>query len=171
VSPEGDIKSVGHELTFEQDKYKKDEIEKALLYLASKTGRRLRKKKLLGRTVQLKLRYENFETLTRDKTSPKPLDSTLLIYKTALSMVQSLFPLKKKVRLVGVRVTNLSCIPVSQYNLFEDEDSHGLLDDEKLRDMDKAEDRVVEKFGEKAIFRASLLKKNQGKSSPFSEDD
>src|SRR5208337_2574463 len=72
IGERGDPKSISHEHTFGVDTKDADQLEATLTHLAEKVGRRLREHGLHARTLQLKLRYSDFSTITRAHTLPKP---------------------------------------------------------------------------------------------------
>ena len=76
IGERGDPKSISHEHTFNTDTKDADQLEATLTHLAEKVGRRLREHRLHARTIQLKLRYSDFSTITRAHTfaSPTQLD-------------------------------------------------------------------------------------------------
>ncbi len=72
VSPGRDEKSIGHEVTFETDKTDSRELHRDLLRLSDAVGARLRRAEVTARTVVLKLRFEDFTTITRSRTLADP---------------------------------------------------------------------------------------------------
>jgi len=97
-------KSISRETTFEEDIANWDEIDKEVFQLSSDVGYRLRKEKLYAKTVAVKVRYPNFQTLTRQKSFPQPIDDDMTIYHTALELARKEF--KKPLRLIGVGLSN-----------------------------------------------------------------
>ncbi len=77
-------KSVGAEETFERDLVTVDEIARALLRLSDRVSSRLRSAGISGQTVNVKVRFANFVTLTRAKTLPREVDSTGGLHRTDL---------------------------------------------------------------------------------------
>jgi DNA polymerase-4 len=106
VVTEREPKSRSRETTFAEDVRDWQEIAKTLAALSREVAEDLRDEGVRGRTIGLKLRFSNFETVTRDRTQPDPTDSDEVIRKAVfecLSRVQ----LERSVRLLGVRVGNL----------------------------------------------------------------
>jgi len=101
-------KSLGHEVTFAADISDPKLLHATLLDLADQVVAELRGEGYLARTVVLKLRYESFHTITRRATLPRPMRSTRPVYEAALALLGGLDLEGRKVRLLGVSVSNLS---------------------------------------------------------------
>jgi DNA polymerase-4 len=137
---EEEPKSISHETTFDTDIDDLDEVERTLSYLAQLVGRRLRDHGLFARTVGLKLRFAPFKTLTRDATLDEPTNLDSVIFASVLRLFENVWNGKQKIRLVGVRSSNLEHA-VFQRSLI-DAAQH-----QKLDKVLKAADKVREKFG------------------------
>jgi len=146
------VKSVGHETTFHRDVNNKELLLTTLLDLTLETGRRLRRKGLAGRTVTLKLRYSDFETITRAATLEEATDSDNMIFSTVSGLLEREYS-GKLVRLIGVTVSKLS--------LKDQEGQLALFDErrEKEEKLTGAMDKIKDKYGEGIITRARLLGK------------
>lgn len=116
---EEESKSVGHSMTLEQDCGDREMIQRHLLQLCEKVGRRLRRGGYTGRTVSLTLRYADFQTFSRQQRLPRPVEHGLDIFATA-SAILARISLDQPVRLVGVSVSVLEK-QMSQVPLFTDE--------------------------------------------------
>lgn len=99
-------KSISAETTFEEDTRDWQVIAKVLTRYAKRVADELKKKGYRCRTVGIKLRFTGFELVTRDKTLPEPTDDPLVI-RDAVFECLGRVELKKKVRLLGVRLTEL----------------------------------------------------------------
>ena len=143
-------KSVSHETTFESDTSDVEELERTLSYLAQRVGRRLRDHRLFARTVGLKLRYGDFRTLTRDVTLDEPTQLDSVIYEHVLRLFDRAFNSRLKVRLLGVRTSNLERA-VFQRNLLEAPQR------EKLDRLLQAADKVRDRFGFDSVRLARSL--------------
>lgn len=150
VLPEEPLKSMGHEQTFERDLADSGEAARALLELCEKVGRRLRHGGVQGRTITLKLRHNDFRTLTRAVTLRRAVDADQAIYRQALRLLRRYWTPGIRLRLIGVSVSNLTGDSLHQLNLFEGES-------ERLGRLSRALDRIRERYGEVAVQRASLL--------------
>jgi DNA polymerase IV (DinB-like DNA polymerase) len=103
-----EIKSIGRQITFLEDTRDRGLITKTLLQLAHDVWRELKEQKFLFRTVTVTCRYFDFETHDKSETLPKPTDSFQKLKILSLKLILPfLVGKKKKVRLVGVRVSNL----------------------------------------------------------------
>ncbi len=152
VVPEHTIKSVSNEYTFDEDVFDIDLITKTLIRLSEKVAYRMRKQGLRGRTIHLKLRYEGFETITRNKTIDHQTANTETIHKIINELFHTNYNRDRKVRLLGVGVSGFEQKSAQQLSLFED----GIREESKL---DEVEDLVRKKFGKNAISRAEGLQK------------
>lgn len=112
-------KSLGHETTFERDVEDRERVERTLLRLCEATGRGLRRRGLAGRTVQLKLRWDGFETVTRQRTLARPASTTEEIWPVARALFRAADRPERLVRLVGVAVSTLVPARARQLSLFE----------------------------------------------------
>lgn len=148
VEQDDEVKSVSHEHTFEEDTADKKLLEETLLFLSEKVSRRLRQDNLKGRTITLKLRTKNFQTLTRAVTLPEATNFVDDIFAHVKELFSYAHAAGVKVRLLGVRVSGFKELYV-QDSLFADEMK------EKKERVHKAVDLIKNKFGEKSIHRAS----------------
>lgn len=147
VETDAEAKSVSNELTFDKDTSDKGEIEPALMSLCEKVSNRLRRENLKGRTITLKIRLEGFYTYTRAATIDSATNYVDTIFREIKGLYNKFDANKKKIRLLGVRVSNL--IPSRiQDDLFKE------ISSEKLEKVHKAVDRIKEKFGSGSIHRA-----------------
>src|SRR6185295_11684616 len=106
VVTEREPKSRSRETTFSEDIRDWQEIAKNIAALAREVAEDLRDEGVRGRTIGLKLRFSNFETVTRDRTLADATDSAEVIRKTVFECL-SRVKLERSVRLLGVRVGNL----------------------------------------------------------------
>ncbi|NIA28639.1 MAG: DNA polymerase IV [Actinobacteria bacterium] len=142
-------KSISKEVTFDVDKSNRDELCETLLYLCNELAREMRKKNYKGRTITLKIRLEDFSTFSRSKSFSQAINASNLIREQVVDMFSSFDRKGKKVRLLGVGLSHLQ-IGGGQIDLFEGSDK-------QENKIDRVIDQVREKFGEKAITRASLI--------------
>lgn len=141
------VKSVGHSMTLAQDVTGREGLCKYLLQLSEMVGRRARRYHVAGKTIHLVLRYGDFTTVGRQQTRSAPTNQSEEIYRDALTILDT-FELSQPVRLLGVRITNLTH-HADQLPLFERERKAALL----AAAMDEANDR----FGEFAVTFGSVL--------------
>jgi DNA polymerase IV len=150
IGDDDDPKSISHEHTFNEDSTNAELLESTLAKLSQMVGRRLREHELHTRTVQIKLRYSDFQTLTRAIT----LDHATQIDIELIEHSRLLFRRNwtgAPVRLLGVQASSLEH-GEGQLNLLEGEKSR------KWRSALTAVDKLRDKFGEKSVSVASGLK-------------
>lgn len=145
VVTEREVKSISQEVTFSRDVREDKVLEKTLAELSAKVGSRLRRKELAGTTVKLKIRWPDFTTLTRQVTLPNTTDQDHEIAETALGLLHKIRKSGQAVRLIGVGVSGLGK-PMRQLELWDT----GF---EKERKLQKALDKLKEKYGDSAIKR------------------
>ena len=152
VTPPSTAKSIGKETTFSTNITEKAILIKELLKISQMVGYTARKKGYKGRTITLKIRFHNFITLNKSMTLENSTNIDDLIFKTVVKLLDKIKIKKGRVRLLGVKLSNLtSNDKVKQLNLLGDKD-------DKLEQLTQSLDRIREKFGSKAVTRASLLK-------------
>lgn len=143
-------KSIGHEETFANDERDARVLHRELLRLATRTGERLRAVDVEARTVSIKVRWENFDTVTRSRTLPEATNSSQRIYRTAVELFEALGAAGRPVRLIGVRAEQLLAAGSDAAALWSD--------DEDWRAVDQAVDEVRDRFGASGVRPASLLR-------------
>jgi len=146
-----EVKSVSNERTFSHDLFDQEVLRETLLHLSEKVGYRMRQKDLTGKTVQLKLRYEGFETITRNKTLKTSTANTEIIFKVIWELFTSNYDKRRKVRLLGVGMSGFKEQESEQLSLFDQPRK-------KISDLDSVEDLVRKKFGKNAINRAEGMR-------------
>jgi DNA polymerase-4 len=103
-------KSISRETTFEEDLHPvrdKERLSRVFTDLCVRVAADLARKGYLGKTIGLKLRYDNFKTVTRDRTLDKPTGDAAAIRRAAGECLKRV-PLERRIRLLGVRVAALS---------------------------------------------------------------
>jgi DNA polymerase-4 len=154
VVPDQDPKSVSHEETFAADLRSFDEVRPELVRMSDAVAARLRHHGFRGRTVQLKLRYGDFTTLTRSTTLPTATDRGTEILATSWTMLERL-PVHRGVRLVGVGVSNLTRDPAPEQLTLDDSVDDG------WDATNQAVDAIRERFGASLIRPARLAGRPQ----------
>ncbi|UCC33836.1 MAG: DNA polymerase IV [Candidatus Bathyarchaeota archaeon] len=107
VAERGEAKSVGREITFEEDTLDFDLILGTLHRLSESVHKEVVGREMLFRTVTVKVRYENFETHTHGKTLPFFTDRLQSLRKTARELLEANLRQDRRMRLIGVRVSKL----------------------------------------------------------------
>jgi DNA polymerase-4 len=136
------VGSISNERTFSADIGDHGAVERQLLALSERVCWRARKREVQARTVTLKLRYSDFETLTRARTLPRPTNEERRVYATARRLLKGAWTRKLPIRLVGVALSKLSG-PSSQLELFGGPS--------RPRSVGSAIDAVRTRFGYDAI--------------------
>ncbi|RXG65580.1 DNA polymerase IV [Candidatus Atribacteria bacterium 1244-E10-H5-B2] len=165
VTPPSKAKSIGKETTFSTNITEKAVLVKELLRISQLVGYIARKKGYKGRTITLKIRFHNFITLNKSKTLNNPTNIDDLIFKTVVELLDKVRHKKGGVRLLGIKLSNLALgNEIKQLEFLRDEEDKK---DDKLEQLTHSLDKIREKFGTKAVTRASLLKiiKNKRKTS------
>lgn len=147
-------KSISNEITFDEDQRDAKFIEAALFDLADKVGTRLRRAGFYVTTVQIKLRWTDFSTITRQRRIDPPCCDDMTLRETALELFRK-ENLHSAVRLIGFGVSGLRRTPdTPQLDLFQCPEKQISTRREQLS---RAVDRIREKFGRKSIRRGSTL--------------
>jgi DNA polymerase-4 len=150
VIPDRDAKSISHETTFPADIEDPDVLRACLLDLTEQVARRLRQQSLRGRVVQIKLRFADFRTITRSRKLPQSTDSTDILWHAASTLLAtSLTGPRLPLRLLGMGVSGIEHLQLSQGTLFDDPQDHSQLD--------AVADTIRDRFGTDAIQRGSSL--------------
>jgi DNA polymerase-4 len=152
-------KSISREETFGHDIQDIAELEKLLFELTEDVCASLRKKGWKTRTVSIKFRYTDFSTFTRDQTV-EPTDHDAVIFKTAAELLRNNFDRRRKLRLIGVRLSNFT--EETQLELGLDPASG------KNENVLKAMDEIRKKFGNDVVH---LGTGRAGERSPPSTPD
>ncbi len=157
VHEDEEIKSVSHETTFDIDQTDRELLLSTLLALAEKVGSRLRKYGLRGKTVQLKLRFQDFSTFTRHKTLSHYTNLTDEIFTVSKSLFEQFDKTGVKetdpprpVRLIGVGLSQLVSEKGMQTSFWD-------LENERKVRLEKVMDQIQEKFGKSVITHAQAL--------------
>jgi len=152
VVPDRDAKSISHETTFSQDITDADALAAWLLELTDQVARRMRRHNIIGRTVQIKIRFSNFDTITRAQTLREPTNATRPLSEVANELLAAnLDGVQRGIRLIGIGVSHLSCDQQVQQMLFDREAN------EKAKQIDKTTDQIRDRFGSFAVKRATSL--------------
>ncbi len=151
IGADADPKSVSHEHTFNEDTGDRAVLEATLARLSEMVGRRLREADLKARTVQLKLRYSDFSTITRAHSMERPTQIDTEIFDQARTLFYQNWKAGARVRLLGVQTSSF-------------EDTHEQMDlldggkHERWQQALEAADRLRDKYGDSAVSLAAGLK-------------
>jgi DNA polymerase-4 len=147
-------KSVSRETTLSRDLRDPAELERVLALLTARVASQLRDEQILARTVMLKLRHDDFRTITRRHTLETATDLDGELYPAVRSLFREAFEDVRKrnrgVRLIGVAATNLGTS--AEPDLFEAPER------DRLRQLTAAVDKVRGKFGFNAVTPGTIVK-------------
>ena len=144
-------KSIGHEHTYDQDTANVAQLEATLMRLSEMVGRRLRENQLRARTLQLKLRYKDFTTITRAHSVDLPTQLDNEIFQHIQRLFHANWRRGAEVRLLGVQASHFGQ-GSPQLDFLEDQAR------EKWEHALSAADRLRDKFGEGAITLGTGMK-------------
>jgi DNA polymerase-4 len=144
VGADIDAKSISHEHTYNEDTADTNQLESTLMRLSEMVGRRLRESNFHARTIQLKLRYKDFTTITRAHTLPAPTQLDTEIFEQIRQLFRKNWKPGVPVRLLGVHAASFEA----------ENDQINLLDGNRQQRWKKAlaaADRLRDKFGESSV--------------------
>jgi DNA polymerase IV len=107
VNPDGIRKSIGVENTFDKDLTEPDELYHQIDDILDQLWRRMGRSRAFGKTITLKIKYADFETITRSRTSQLSMMEEGFLSKVTYEMLHQLLPTSKGIRLMGVSFSNL----------------------------------------------------------------
>lgn len=142
-------KSIGNSVTLARDLKSIDEINPILVALVEKVSYRLRKYQMFADVVNVQLRTNNFIDYSHQKKLAYSTSSTKNILKLAQEILTDMYK-GEPIRLIGVRVDNLTKEDEVQLSFFSNDNS-------KQNDLDKTLDNITNKYGISSITRASKL--------------
>lgn len=151
IGEDADAKSISHEHTFNEDTADVGELESTLMRLSEMVGRRLREHGFRARTLQLKLRYSDFSTITRAHSVERPTQLDTEIFDQIRTLFHKNWKRGARVRLLGVHASSFGEVP----------DQIDLLDGGKHERWEQAlaaADRLRDRFGTSAVTLAGGLK-------------
>jgi DNA polymerase-4 len=163
-----EAKSIGHEDTYDHALRERGAMRRELLSLSDRVSARLRRYGVKGKTVTLKVKYADFVQVTRAATLSEPTDDGGSLYRIALDLLGNTEAGARPVRLLGISVSKL--VPAAgdakpsrmeQLPLFGRpragvREEHRPADPEKKEKLNRAVDRIREKFGPKGIAPGAL---------------
>ncbi len=144
-------KSISHEHTYDHDTANPEQIESTLMRLSEMVGRRMREQELQARTLQLKLRYKDFTTITRAHTLQAPTQLDNEIFQQIRELFHANWRKGAEVRLLGVQASSFA----------EEKTQRDFLQDNargKWQQALSAADRLRDKFGESSVALATGMK-------------
>lgn len=164
VIPDREAKSISNETTFATDIDDMEILESWLMELTEQVARRLRRSGMRARTVQIKVRYHDFETFTRSNSFSESTTSTQEIWRSAVKMLKERLPARPLcIRLLGLGVSNLQEQDSVQGELFDDPGQESRLDE--------VTDEIQDRFGRGAVNRAAGTMRTTKRTSESGSDD
>ena len=150
VEAPGEAKSISREMTFSQDIRENSRLKAVLGYLRERVGAELRRQNKQARTVSLKIRFDDFETLNRSRSTGQSFNTDKVIFEISAALLERVLAGNNRpVRLLGVEVSSLS-FEGRQLTFFD----AGQAQQEKL---DKAIDRIRKKYGFRSVQKGRTL--------------
>jgi DNA polymerase IV len=150
VGEDWQAKSISHEHTFGRDTADVGKLESTLAHLTAKVCRRLREHGFSARTLQLKLRYSDFSTITRAHSVAAPTQVDAEVFSAVLKLFHGNWECGRPIRLLGVHASHFEDVP-EQLHLLEGEQR------QKWTRALSASDRLRDKYGDSAIFMAKAM--------------
>jgi DNA polymerase IV len=148
VGADANAKSISHEHTYNDDTADASQLEATLMRLSEMVGRRLRESQFHARTIQLKLRYKDFTTITRAHTLASPTQLDTEIFEQVRALFRKNWKKGIPIRLLGVHASSFTSQPV-QINLLEGNRR------QRWKDALAAADRLRDRFGESSVGLAA----------------
>lgn len=140
-------KSISNSTTLPMDVTNIEKLYEVLFKLTESVTYRLRKEKLIASTVNVQIRTNKFEDSSHQGKLMNPTSNTIEIYEKAKELLKESYKHGVYVRLLGVRVDNLTKIEDKQFSFFED------VTEKKHEKIDETLDKVKEKYGYNSITR------------------
>jgi DNA polymerase-4 len=160
-----DVKSIGREKTLPEDITDIEKAKIVLMELADDVGMTVRKQSKEGRTVHITLKYSDFHSVTRQITIPAT-SVTREIYQAGCRLLEQNWNKSHPVRLIGISISGFYEDGFSeQLSLFDP--MQGNVQSGKNKQIDKAMDKIRNKYGSEKITLATLVKKGK---SPVEDD-
>ena len=148
--PDREAKSISNETTFAADIDDPELLRAWLAELVDQTARRLRRHELKGRTVDIKVRFADFKTITRSQTLARATNITQELLEAGLELLTERLPKHRlPVRLLGFGVTGFDHSGTTQRHLFDEPER------EKRKSLDDVADKIAAKFGKAGLRRGT----------------
>ena len=149
ISNPPEPKGIGNEITLYQDITNIEELYKYLLFLSEKVGERLRKQKKYARVIVVILKNSNFKKYSHQKKLETPTNINEEIYKMSKKILREMYN-NEKIRLIGIRLDNLTDKKIKQISIFDKI--------EESKELDKIVDEINSKY-QNIIKKAALIEK------------
>ena len=150
ISEKREPKGIGNEITLNHDINNIEELNNNLLFLSEKVGMRIRKQNKYASVIVVILKDNKFKKFSHQKKLETPTNSTEEIYRISKKILTEMYK-EEKIRLIGVRLDNLTDKKIKQVTIFDDIN-------EEQKNIDEVIDQVNNKYGN-IIKKASLINK------------
>ena len=155
VVPDREAKSISHETTFAEDIQDRQVLRAWLLQLTDQVGRRLRRHGYSGQVVHVKVRFDDFRTITRSRKLAEPTNVTDELWQAVRDIFDSRLTSNiRPVRLLGMGVSRIDESGARQGLLF-DKDQRA-----KQSRLDEVSDKVKDRFGSSSLRRGSSIRRD-----------
>lgn len=176
VTPDSEVKSVSQETTFELDIASFSSIESTALYLTEGVCFRLRESELKGKTITIKIRYDDFKTITRSRSLDNRTHQTNEIWKAVKTLLEETLSNQKfSIRLIGVGVANFSQeLPkqgsgqIDIFSVLPEAQSENPLETNSIDNssskgqvLDRLSDEIKHRFGNESVKRGKSTSTNK----------
>ena len=178
VEQDDEVKSVSNEMTFATDLTRREDVEAAIATMAAKVGRRLRRKGLRGRTLALRVKFDDLSVRSVQRQLPRPSDDELAYTPLLYAMVDEVWRPGTPLRLIGVGMSGFSEEGAVQESLFDvaeaapsaDDVEPVVRDERKRRGLIEATDLVKDRFGEAAVRFGHELRNEENTTGSSSKN-
>lgn len=178
VTLDDPVKSISNEMTFAVDLTKREDVEAAIATMAAKVGRRLRRKGLRGRTLALRVKFDDLSVRSVQRQLPEPSDDELAYTPLLYRMVDEVWRPGTPLRLIGVGMSGFEEEGTVQESLFDiaetapsaDDVSPVVADERKRRGLIEATDLVKNRFGESAVRFGHELRNEENTTGSSSKN-
>ena len=143
-------KCIGNSVTLPFDIVNIEKLNEILLLLSEKVSFRLRKHNLIGNSISVQIKTKDFEVFSHQKKIDISTDQTKTIYELSRSLLEKIHN-GQKIRLIGVRVSNLSNKDECQMSIFD------VAENKKQKKLDDVMDKIKDKYGYNSITRAGEI--------------
>ena len=144
-------KGIGNSVTLPQDISNIEKLEEILLALTEQVTYRLRKQKMIAKVVNVQLRNKDFVDTSHQRKMLNATASTKEIFNNAKELLEQMYIKGTPIRLIGVRVDDLTDKEEMQISLFDNSEN------EKQKELDKAIDKLKDKYGYNLVTRAGKM--------------
>lgn len=148
-------RSISSEQTFAEDLYNMQDIEKALLEISEELMFRIRKEKMFGKTVHVKIRYQDFRTVSIQESQVDSIQNASELFELSKKLFLKKYEKGNTIRLLGISLGTISPVFSKQEDLFSNQI------DEKKSKVEKALYDLSEKRGKRVATKARLLNNNK----------